>query len=78
MFLDLEIFYQPGDSTDFATLGKDVSYDVGGFQYTEGLSHRLNMLKGLWLGLFRAELLKSVFETQVIGVILRRKNSIMY
>ena len=55
MFLDLEIFYQPGDSPYFATLGKDVCYDVRRFQYTERRLHGLSMLKGLWLELFRAE-----------------------
>lgn len=79
MFLDLEIFYQPGDSPDFATLGKDVCYDVWRFQYIQGRLHRLSMLKGLWLKLFRAEIFKHMFEKQVIGVVLRRKkNSIVY
>ena len=70
MFLDLEIFYQPGDSPDF---GNDVCYDVRRFQYIEGWLHGLSMLKGLWLELFRAEIFKRMFEKQVIGVVLRRK-----
>lgn len=53
--LDLETFSQPVERTDLTTLGKDVSYDAGGFHMPKSCCKRLNVLKGLWSELFRAE-----------------------